>query len=297
MDESVPDWCYLDVASMTQAMSEHADVAERLHRQRFFMILWYFRGTGIHVVDSVPYKIQAGRMFFVHPGQLHAYRSVLDIAGEVIVFSESFFNLLPSRLANHVKYEIFLRKEDCLYCDMNEVTEHVLWDIMQDMKTELSQYSGSVHRYMMEAYLSQFILHAERLCVWSQEVGRKREGKPYRIYQAFLNLLEREFQKKKSVKWYARELGVTTTLLTKYVRMFTPSQDDGTTPLRIINGKIMREAERLLRYSDFGISQIAETLGFSDSSNFSKFFKSMDEHGRSPLAYRRAGTCDTSSSW
>ncbi|MFC0214620.1 helix-turn-helix domain-containing protein [Paenibacillus chartarius] len=53
-----------------------------------------------------------------------------------------------------------------------------------------------------------------------------------------------------------------------------------------VNIARIREAERLLRETDLGITQISETCGFENFSHFGKMFKKLS--GVSPRAYRQA---------
>lgn len=48
---------------------------------------------------------------------------------------------------------------------------------------------------------------------------------------------------------------------------------ENATPLEIIDGRIVLEAKRLLRYTPMRIKEIATELGFDDPSYFNKFFK------------------------
>ena len=54
-----------------------------------------------------------------------------------------------------------------------------------------------------------------------------------------------------------------------------------------IDRRCAAEAQRLLRYSDLGVSQVAEALGFVDVFTFSRFFKRLV--GVSPRAWRSHG--------
>ena len=55
-------------------------------------------------------------------------------------------------------------------------------------------------------------------------------------------------------------------------------------PLQFIQGRLLLEAHRLLKYSDKSISEVAYELGFNDIQAFSRFFK--NKEGISPNDYR-----------
>lgn len=57
-----------------------------------------------------------------------------------------------------------------------------------------------------------------------------------------------------------------------------------TSPLKLINDRIILEAKRMIRYSDLRIKEIAFDLGFKDDSYFIKLFKR--NVGMSPIEFR-----------
>lgn len=62
-------------------------------------------------------------------------------------------------------------------------------------------------------------------------------------------------------------------------------KEKGMSVHQYIQTEKMREAERLLSYSDYSISEIAAFLAFSSQSHFSKCF--LKKYGETPAAYRR----------
>ena len=84
----------------------------------------------------------------------------------------------------------------------------------------------------------------------------------------FRQALEHHYHELHTVKAYADLLHISTKSLTSYVSVCTRS-----TTLKLINERIILEAQRLLSYSELKIKEIAYQLGFEDPSYFVKFFK------------------------
>ncbi|GEM_PF-1062744 len=63
-------------------------------------------------------------------------------------------------------------------------------------------------------------------------------------------------------------------------------KETGTTIKKMIDEERIKNAERMLKYSRFNISEIAYNLGFSDVFTFSRFFKRIK--GKSPREYRKS---------
>lgn len=59
---------------------------------------------------------------------------------------------------------------------------------------------------------------------------------------------------------------------------------EGSTPLQIINERIVLEAKRMLRYLPLRVKEISRDLGFEDPSYFNKFFKKIT--GMTPVDFR-----------
>lgn len=108
-----------------------------------------------------------------------------------------------------------------------------------------------------------------------------------RITTLFLELLERQFPidspdqflKLKTAKDYAESLAVHTNHLNHAVKEVT-----GKTTTQNIADRVIKEANALLRHTDWSIGQIANGLGFEEQAYFTNFFKKYT--GSSPATSR-----------
>lgn len=108
-----------------------------------------------------------------------------------------------------------------------------------------------------------------------------------RTTSMFIELLERQFPLEnphqkielRSPKDYAEKLSVHVNHLNKILKETT-----NLTTSALIAGRILKEAQILLRQTNWTIAEIADSLGFSDFAHFAKFFK--QETSISPGAYR-----------
>ncbi|MNE34730.1 Bifunctional transcriptional activator/DNA repair enzyme AdaA [compost metagenome] len=60
----------------------------------------------------------------------------------------------------------------------------------------------------------------------------------------------------------------------------------GQTALQIIHQRLLLEAKRNLIYTNMSIGQLSDSLGFSDPTYFSRFFRRLD--GQTPNAFRQS---------
>jgi AraC family transcriptional regulator, transcriptional activator of pobA len=100
------------------------------------------------------------------------------------------------------------------------------------------------------------------------------------ILQRYRQLVELHFRERRSLDFYARELGLSHDRL-HAICTRTLSR----TPKMLLQNRIMQEASLRLERSGSSIQQIATQLGFSDQTYFSHAYKRVT--GLSPHEYRR----------
>lgn len=275
---------YFKVIPMEETKANYSESWNKPHFHGFYMIQWFESGKGIQIVDSEEYTIKEGRMFFSNPNKLHLLKNDDLIDGVAITFSEKIFDLICPRLADYIKYEIFSRQGKCLFCDTNKEADNVLEDILKQMALESKKTESYGYEYIVSALFTEFVIQAERLCNWSQNVQRNINSTSYQTYLNFISLIDANFKEEKKVEWYTRKMGISVVLLSRYVKKY--NCDTNITPLKMINNRVFIEAERMLRHSNESVSRIAYHLGFEDDSNFIKFFKKLDKKQRTPKQYR-----------
>jgi len=97
----------------------------------------------------------------------------------------------------------------------------------------------------------------------------------------FAHLVNQHYQTRRDVQFYADQILVTRTHLTRTIKEVYLKN-----PKHIIEDKIISEAKILLLKSEFSINQVMTELRFEDQPTFTKFFKK--KTGFSPNAYRKS---------
>jgi AraC family transcriptional activator of pobA len=109
-----------------------------------------------------------------------------------------------------------------------------------------------------------------------------------KLVKRFIERVETDFARHKSVKEYAQELGISPTHLRR-----TCSAILGYPALKVIHDRLLIEARRKLIYTARPVSRIAFELGFEDAAYFTRFFT--ERVGESPSQYR--ARMDKSAGW
>lgn len=113
-------------------------------------------------------------------------------------------------------------------------------------------------------------------------------GGDAQILQAFRRQVDLHFRSHLTVSEYADQLGIS------YERLHRICQRNlRRSPLKLVHQRVLREAATWLEQSGKSVEEIAHTLGFGDSSQFSHFFK---KHSGLPPSLYRARSRNVSTS-
>lgn len=115
-------------------------------------------------------------------------------------------------------------------------------------------------------------------------VSKLNSSKPYNIQKfniffQFIQLLELNYKQEHSSVFYAENLNITTNYLNKIIKYFT-----NITSKKYIENFIITESKILLLNSNLTVSEISDSLGFQNVSNFCMFFKNHTQ--TTPTNYR-----------
>lgn len=100
------------------------------------------------------------------------------------------------------------------------------------------------------------------------------------IYLDFLRLLSRNYIEHHDISFYATELCITTTYLSRIVR-----QVSGRTVVEYIDQMLLMESVWLLQTTTLSVAQIADRLQFAETASFARFFRRLK--GCTPKTFRQ----------
>ena len=109
---------------------------------------------------------------------------------------------------------------------------------------------------------------------------QERASQRLTLATRFRLLLEQHYLTRQSVRAYAELLHVTPNYLSQII-----ATELGRRAHELIVERLLLEAQRLLRYTDLSVAEIADYLGFDEPTHFGRLFKR--ELGLTPLEYRR----------
>lgn len=127
----------------------------------------------------------------------------------------------------------------------------------------------------------------EELCVWivkvlekmTEQIYQTRNAKNYQRLKKVMEFIEAHYNEPLTVEQIAREICLSPSRLSHIIK-----DEFGTTLMDCISKVRIDKAKRLLDNGEISIAQIAQEVGFSDQSYFTKVFKKIE--GCTPKIYR-----------
>lgn len=246
------------------------------HKHNFYEILWITKGKSNQNIDFKPFSISEDTLFFISPGQLHLFEEWENIEGFIILFTEQFFlqifqnkNILFELSYLDNLYEnpfLQLKNED------KKSLEPIVELLYQESK------NSEQNAETIQALLLVLLRRIQKIVAAKNNQNNSKHQ--IVIFKQFKNLVELNFAKNLSVSEYASQLNISTHQLNAFVKTTC-----GKTTTEIIKERIILEAQQLLHFSELTVSQIADQLGFEDSSYFARYFKK--QLGLSPQDFRK----------
>ena len=149
-----------------------------------------------------------------------------------------------------------------------------------ELEEIIRRQGASVDTLPSSAQLSEVFLRIFHTCIHSEETRQNSVTKTYFEFSA--NYIKTNLHLPISVQDLCRSIGITQPYL---YRIF--KQEAGCSPKQYILGCKLDRAKKLLVTTDLSVSRIADSVGFSNVLDFSKFFSK--QTGFSPTAYRIRG--------
>lgn len=261
----------------------------RGHRLDFHHLTLVHAGEGVGTVDFVDRPCRPGTLLHIRPGQVQRLPMTpdgepADLDATIVLFTPDF----PPRLqaTAQVTDDPFGPASWQLGPDDRRRFGHAL----ADLAAEYADYTGptgpppfpepdpDLTKELLRQLLAGILLRIARLPGPGDSAPPQSAAEPYRLFQ---HELERSFGTLRQAHDHAARLGYSLKTLNRACRRAT-----GHTAKQLIDARVTLEAKRLLAHTDLPVAAVSHRLGFSEPTNFSKFFTRAT--GRTPGAFRTA---------
>lgn len=246
-----------------------------LHQHDLFVqILKVRAGSGEARLDERVLPLRPPCAIWIPARHEHGFRFSRDIDGDVITVVAQHAEDLLSDIGLPAR----LHRPHCLPLDTDARGAMLSAAIEALLEEVRGREPGRLAA--IESALRLTLVRLTRLCLPEAALppGNRRAVAHVR---RFASLIDRHFRASKPLAFYARELGISVPQLNRICQRHL-----GGSALRVIQRRLLHEAERDLAYSSLSVKEIALTLGFADAAYFSRFFS---RHcGCSPSEFRAA---------
>lgn len=240
------------------------------HRRNFYSLIFLEdQQAGSMTINNTQYQQRRDVLFCQSPDHVFSFVRGDALEGYLVFFSAEF--LLPMVKDLRTEYPFFALLNTNLFQLSPDEKSGIL-----KLLTLLYQERDNlaVARYVLLGLLEKVRGIQQRNLQAAANLS-----KPDRLVQQFHRLVNVYYIEKRQVAAYAILLGVTANYLNELVKKTT-----GISAKKHLQNRLCLEAKNLLRASSSDIAEIAYFLGFSEPTNFGKFFK--QQEGCSPKYYR-----------
>lgn len=235
------------------------------HRHNYYHLLWMSEAAGTHLLDFETFEARANTVFFVSPGQLHAWASAVRPKGFVINFSTEFFVQMFPRSDDIAQYPFFHIASDAPVLYLDQAQHDELLPLLLEMEKEMLGRAEACLD-IVRSYLLVLLTRLRRLYPARAADGASPQS--YSLTKRFKLLIDQHYLDFGPLRDYAERLHVTERQLNDAVKRTL-----GKTAGEFVHERLVLEAKRLLCNTDMGVAEIGFHLHFEDHAYFSRFFK------------------------
>jgi AraC-like DNA-binding protein len=245
----------------------------------FHCLLYVTAGRYVHMVDFDMLDCMRGSLILLQPGQVHRFGDLTGWDGWLLVFRSE---VLPARSADSrtvgeletMQQVEALPARLVLGAATQAAVSETFERMAEDARRPATRAVNALLRSQLEALLIRLIVENA-----APTHGDAIEPTVLRRFRRYRAAVERKFANWHSVAHYAKHLGCSEKSLNRAALAVSDRNAKA-----VLTDRIVLEAKRLLAHSLLPVAIVGDCLGFSEATNFVKFFRR--ETGLTPGAFR-----------
>jgi AraC-like DNA-binding protein len=255
-------------------------------RADYFSFILTKEGSGTYWLDDNKFPFDSHTIYFTNPGHIKAYELDESKDAFIITLSEKFqrenvhpeiYGEFPFLLAEIVPPKKLLKND----FEEFETLYGQIWNEFRKESKYKDKILGNLFMVMLLKIKESF---------WSTYNPIEEGNRSSQIVRSFKHLLEKEFKKvmerepidnKLQAQYFARKLNLHPNYLNAVIKSKT-----GRTVNDWISKRTLSAAKSLLINTSYSSKEIADQLGFSEPTHFSRFFRKHTQ--LSPNAFRKS---------
>lgn len=254
--------------------------SNKINTNLYFVLL--IEQAGTVSIDGIYYHLEKSDLVILTPFNIR----FVDIPpnetrGHVVGFSESFYTVTHDH--RNFLFETLAILNTPVYARRNvnktdlTFVNHLFKQIHETYQ-EINVHHQQINCRILRALISVLMFYVRKRDYNQPSIVPNNANTKQLVVQ-FVKLLNEHFKEQSTIKFYTDQLATTETILKKYCKIIL-----GITPKEVMQQKVIAEAKRLLINEDISAQEIAYELGYSDPTNFNKFF--LKRAGMTPRQFR-----------
>ncbi len=249
-------------------------------RRDFYKIMLVIGNIEMQYADKV-ITVEKQALFFSNPFIPYRCLNLENIReGVYCIFNQYFFH----QFGDLRQYSVFQPNGEHVFELADEQVPRIR-AIYERMFEEIE--SDYIHKYDVLRNMVFELLHFAMKLQPTSKFDKQPMNASQRISMLFMELLERQFPIEenhpkvdlRTPSDFAQQLNVHVNHLNRAVK-----ESAGKTTSQLVADRLLQEAKIMLKHSQWNVSEIAYSLGFSEVTHFNNFFKKMV--GTSPGRFR-----------
>jgi AraC-like DNA-binding protein len=218
-------------------------------------------------VDFERVLLDHSAVAWVRPGQVVRFHLHAGIGGWILMFTAEFLDagVADEPVASRV--------------ELGSAAEDVAW-LLERLRRVSEEEAHDERRPLLRHLLHAFLLILRRR---ARSSTRPCPSSTRAVFALFRNEVEQRFATTRRVEDYERIIGYSSKTLSRAAQAAT-----GLSAKEYIDQRVLLEGRRLLAHTRLSAGEVAHQLGFSEVTNFIKFFRR--NGGESPSEFRRRGS-------
>lgn len=222
-------------------------------------------GRCSQVVDFRDIPARPGRLVQVRPGQVYVFDARAPVDATLLLSEPGATAARPWLPGQRA------------FCDLDEDALASAESLISVLRRQQARFLGDEPSRRLMIALFDGLLALFDQAQAREETSRARLPA---LYLAYCRAIEAHLAERHHVGDYAQLLGYSARSITRACR-----EASGRSAKRILTDRLVLEAKRLLVHTDASAAAISARLGFSEPTNFGKFF--LRNTGQSPASFRR----------
>lgn len=251
----------------------------RPHRHADLVHVLHIAGGQVELeLEGTQHALEGPLVIVIPAMAIHGFHFSPDIEGHIVTLAQPLAEQLGQRLEEQAHV---LRRADYHLLEQPQKARRLAALIAQ-IDAEYRQPASGRDR-MLDALVQALAIELSRLATPQTPPdtaqGPRQRDRGHEQLASFQALIEAQYRRQPSIEQFAEQLGMSSAHLNALCRRLADRS-----ALQLLHERLLLEAKRQLTYTNMTISQVADSLGFSEPAYFTRFFKR--NTGLSPRDFR-----------